>query len=94
MRPQTGTAGQMDDFDVGKRLQNLRNAAGLSQRQLAEASGVRHGQISMVETNKSSPSVSSLRKILGGPNITMSEFFDPHPPVAPSFFSGPIRCAI
>jgi len=31
----------------------------------------------MVETNKSSPSVATLRKILGGLDISMSEFFEP-----------------
>ncbi|WP_349358002.1 cupin domain-containing protein [Stappia sp.] len=67
----------MDDFDVGGRLRELRAQYGLSQRQLAEAAGVPHGQISMIETNKSSPSVASLRKILGGLGVGMSEFFEP-----------------
>lgn len=67
----------MQDFDVGARLRELRGEAGLSQRQLAEASGVPHGQISMIETGRSSPSVASLRKILGGLGVTMSQFFEP-----------------
>ncbi len=66
-----------DEFDVGNRLKALRQQFGLSQRQLAEAAGVPHGQISMIETNRSSPSVASLRKILGGMNMSMSEFFEP-----------------
>lgn len=66
-----------DDFDVGGRLKALRTQFGMSQRQLAEAAGVPHGQISMIETNRSSPSVASLRKILGGFGISMSEFFEP-----------------
>ena len=67
----------MGDFDVGARLRELRTNKGFSQRQLAEAAAVPHGQISMVETNKSSPSVATLRKILGGLDVTMSEFFEP-----------------
>ncbi len=67
----------MDDFDVGARLKALRVQAGLSQRQLANAAAVPHGQVSMIETNRSSPSVASLRKILGGMNLSMSEFFEP-----------------
>lgn len=67
----------MLEFDVGGRLKELRVLFGLSQRQLAEAANVPHGQISMIETNKSSPSVASLRKILGGMNIGMAEFFEP-----------------
>lgn len=79
----------MESFDVGKRLHDLRRTAGLSQRQLAEASGVPHGQISMIETNRSSPSVSSLRKILGGLAISMSEFFEPDQPQSQSVFFKP-----
>lgn len=79
----------MQEFDVGARLKDLRQALGLSQRQLAEASGVPHGQISMIETNRSSPSVASLRRILGGLNITMSEFFEPDTPSSAAVFFKP-----
>ena len=65
----------MMDFDVGARLKEIRLAAGLSQRELAERSGVTHGLISMIEQNKSSPSVASLRKILSGVSMTMAGFF-------------------
>lgn len=67
----------MEDFDLGGRLRRLRQEKGLSQRDLALAAGVPHGQISMVETNRSSPSVASLRKILSGMNLSMAEFFEP-----------------
>ncbi len=79
----------MHDFDVGARLRDLRAAAGLSQRGLADRSGVPHGQISMIETNRSSPSVASLRKILGGLNITLAEFFDPERPANGAVFFRP-----
>lgn len=69
----------MDEFDLGAQLRRLRMQKGLSQRDLAQAAGVPHGQISMIETNKSSPSVASLRKILSGMNTSMAEFFDPVP---------------
>lgn len=76
-----------DDFDVGGRLKALRQAAGLSQRQLAERAGVPHGQISMIETGRSSPSVASLRRILGGLGTTMSAFFEPdHKPGTRVFY--------
>ncbi len=76
-----------DEFDVGERLKTLRQDAGLSQRQLAERAGVPHGQISMIETGRSSPSVASLRRILGGLGITMSAFFEPdETPAAQVFF--------
>ena len=65
------------EFDVGSRLREIRAAAGLSQRQLAERAGVPNGLISMIEQNRSSPSVASLRKILGGVPMTMADFFEP-----------------
>lgn len=67
----------MVDFDVGQRLKSLRQSAALSQRQLADSANVPNGMISQIETNKNSPSVATLRKILSGLNITMSEFFEP-----------------
>ncbi len=67
----------MAEFDVGARLKEIRVQSGMSQRQLAMAADVPHGQISMIETNKNSPSVASLRRILGGLNLGMSEFFEP-----------------
>ncbi len=79
----------MEDFDVGGRLRELRSRFGLSQRQLAETAGVPHGQISMIETNKSSPSVASLRRILGGLGIGMSEFFEPDTQTDQSVFFTP-----
>lgn len=79
----------MQEFNVGVRLRAMRVAAGMSQRQLAEASGVPHGQISMIETNRSSPSVASLRKILGGLTVSMSEFFEPDAPLSKAVFFKP-----
>ena len=55
----------MGEFDVGARLKAIRIQNSMSQRQLAEASGVPHGQISMIETNKSSPSVASFAQNIG-----------------------------
>lgn len=65
----------MTEFDIGKRLKTLREARGLSQRQLAQRAGVTNGQISMIEQNKVSPSVSNLKKILDGMPMGLSEFF-------------------
>jgi transcriptional regulator with XRE-family HTH domain len=65
------------EFDVGARLPEIRQVHGLTQRQLAEKAGVPHGLISMIERNHNSPSVSSLRKILGGLPMTITEFFEP-----------------
>lgn len=63
-------------FDVGGRLREIRLAAGLSQRELAARSGVTHSLISLIEQNRNSPSVASLRKILDGVPMSMVNFFD------------------
>ena len=84
---------QNGDFDVGARLRAMRQAAGLSQRRLAELSGVPHGQVAMIETNRSSPSVASLRRILGGLSVTLAEFFEPDRPASDAivFRAGELR---
>ncbi|ALA20090.1 cupin domain-containing protein [Chelatococcus daeguensis] len=73
-------------FDVGARLRQIRQAAGLSQRELASRAGVTHGLISLIEQNKNSPSVASLRKILEGIPMTMAQFFEEDRPVRNKVF--------
>lgn len=63
------------DIDIGARLQALRAEHGFSQRELAQRAGVTNATISMIEQNKTSPSVGSLKKVLDGFPIAMSEFF-------------------
>ncbi|WP_428994944.1 helix-turn-helix domain-containing protein, partial [Escherichia coli] len=53
-------------LDVGARLQTIRKLKGLSQRELAKRAGVTNSTISMIEKNSVSPSISSLKKVLGG----------------------------
>ena len=74
------------DFDIGARLKAMRSASALSQRQLAERAGVPHAQISNVEKNKVSPSVATLRKILGGLGVGMADFFEPERQLPPGPF--------
>jgi transcriptional regulator with XRE-family HTH domain len=61
--------------DVGGRLRAVRLQHGLSQRELAKRAGLTHSAISLIEQNRVSPSVGSLKKILDGIPITLSEFF-------------------
>src|SRR5690606_8559833 len=79
----------MSDFDAGARLRELRTAAGMSQRQLAEASGVPHGQISMSAARRSSPARASLPNLRGGLSVSMSEFFEPDLTQSPQPFFTP-----
>lgn len=60
---------------VGTRLRVVRNLYGLSQRELARRAGVTHGTISLIESERVSPSVASLKKVLDGIPLSLSEFF-------------------
>lgn len=59
----------------GERIKSLRLEKGLSIRGLAKQSGLTHPFIAMVERNETSPSVSSLKKILSVLDVTLSDFF-------------------
>ncbi|MGB5837109.1 MAG: helix-turn-helix transcriptional regulator, partial [Albidovulum sp.] len=54
------------DFDTGSRLKAEREKRRLSQRQLAAVTGVTGSMISMIEQNRTSPSIATLKKILAG----------------------------
>ena len=62
-------------IDVGARLRSVRTSFGLSQRELARRSGVTNGLISLIEQNRVSPSVGSLKKVLDGVPMSLAEFF-------------------
>lgn len=52
---------EMSD-DIGTRLKLVRQIFGLTQRELARRAGVTNGAISLIEQNRVSPSISSLKK--------------------------------
>ena len=64
-------------MDIGERLRSLRERHGLSQRELAARAGLTNGTISLIEKNKTSPSVASLKSLLDAIPISMAEFFTP-----------------
>jgi len=61
--------------DVGSHLKAVRQMYGLSQRELAKRAGVTNGLISLIEQNRVSPSVSSLKKVLDGIPMALADFF-------------------
>ncbi|MCK5914609.1 MAG: cupin domain-containing protein [Deltaproteobacteria bacterium] len=63
------------DFDIGERLRTLRKTYGFSQRTLAKRADVTNGIISMIEQNRNSPSVATLKKILNAFPISLADFF-------------------
>ena len=62
-------------MDVGAHLKAVRTLHGLSQRELAKRAGVTNGLISLIEQNRVSPSVSSLKKVLDGIPMSLADFF-------------------
>ena len=64
-------------MDIGERLRQLREDHGLSQRELAARAGLTNGTISLIEKNRTSPSVASLKSLLDAFPISMADFFSP-----------------
>ncbi len=62
-------------MDIGIHLRTVRKMHGLSQRELAKRAGVTNGTISLIEQNRVSPSISSLRKVLAGIPMSLGDFF-------------------
>ena len=65
------------EFDLGPRLRALRAGRGLSLRTAAAMAGVTPGALSQIENGRNSPSVSTLKKILGALGTSLGEFFNP-----------------
>lgn len=62
-------------MDIGKKLQSIRKERGLSQRELAARAGLTNGTVSLIEKNKTSPSVASLKSLLDAIPMSIAEFF-------------------
>lgn len=65
----------MPDVDLGSLLRRVREARGLSQRQLAKRAGISNATISLMEANAVNPSVGALKRVLDAVPIGLSEFF-------------------
>ncbi|PIJ50860.1 transcriptional regulator [Erwinia sp. OLTSP20] len=59
----------------GRRLAEIRQQRGLSQRRVAELSGLTHSAISTIEQDKVSPALSTLQKLLKVYDLSLSAFF-------------------
>ena len=64
-----------DAAAVGSRVRQLRLVHGMSQRKLASLAGITNGAISMIEQNRVSPSIASLKKVLEVFGLSLAEFF-------------------
>jgi transcriptional regulator with XRE-family HTH domain len=61
--------------NLGLRLKQLRTRQGLSQRQLARNSGVSNATISLIEHERTDPSMGLLKRILDAMGVSFAEFF-------------------
>lgn len=61
---------------VGQRLRTLRLERGLSIRALAQQSGLNANTLSLIENNKTSPSVSTLQILAGALDVPIKAFFE------------------
>lgn len=75
--------------DVGTKIKRLRMLAGLSQRELAEKASLAAGTISLLERNKISPSIASLKAILEVFKLSLGEFFGTSQEPAEKYFFRP-----
>ena len=66
---------QDKDINIGSRMRRLRKRTGLSQRELAERCGVTNAMISLIETDRTNPSVGTLKRVLDGLSVSLSDFF-------------------
>ncbi|MFH1524765.1 MAG: cupin domain-containing protein [Chloroflexota bacterium] len=66
----------LDEIDVGRRLRELRAARGQSMRALAEKSGLNVNTLSLIENQRTSPSVSTLQQLAQTLQVSISAFFE------------------
>ena len=63
-------------IDVGKRLREIRTRHGLSIRSLAELSSLNFNTLSLIENEKTSPSVSTLQQLAQALQVPITAFFE------------------
>jgi transcriptional regulator with XRE-family HTH domain len=79
-KPSIVLSSDTEEVDVGNRVRELRTKAVLSIRALAEASNLNVNTLSMIENNKSSPSVSTLQQLAVALGVHLSAFFEARAP--------------
>jgi transcriptional regulator with XRE-family HTH domain len=67
------------EIEVGRRLRELRTEQGYSIRALAEISGLNFNTLSLIENDKSSPSVSTLQQLARALQVPITAFFEATP---------------
>jgi transcriptional regulator with XRE-family HTH domain len=66
---------ELEEISVGQRLKEIRTLRGLSMRELAERSGLNINTLSLIENQRTSPSVSTLQQLAQSLQVSITEFF-------------------
>ena len=66
-----------NNFNVGQRLQDIRNGLGLSQEQVALQAGVSTTYYGQIERNMKNPTIHVVENICSAMNVGLGEFFKP-----------------
>ena len=74
--PITEAVNDGNEFDVGRRLREVRMGRGLSIRSLADQSNLNVNTLSLIENGHTSPSVSTLQVIAQTLQVPISTFFE------------------
>jgi transcriptional regulator with XRE-family HTH domain len=69
-----------EEISVGRHLRSIRALRGLSMRALAEASGLNVNTLSLIENNRTSPSVSTLQQLATTLKVPLTSFFEAEVP--------------
>ncbi|MGD8176597.1 helix-turn-helix domain-containing protein [Marinimicrobium sp. ARAG 43.8] len=68
-------SGDLEALEVGRRLRQVRELNGLSQRELARRANATNSNISLIEQGQVSPSVGLLARLLEAIPISLAQFF-------------------
>jgi transcriptional regulator with XRE-family HTH domain len=74
--------------EVRHEISRIRRERGLSQRQLAELSGVDRPALNQIEGGHRSPTIDTLGKLASGLGVEVADFF---PKAQPDLFSGAVK---
>jgi transcriptional regulator with XRE-family HTH domain len=77
--PTQNSAARGDTDSVGKKIREIRSRRRFSLRELAEMSGLSINTLSLVENDKTSPSVSTLQQLARALEVPMTAFFESEP---------------
>jgi transcriptional regulator with XRE-family HTH domain len=67
---------EANGISVGKRLREIRTLRGLSLKSLAGMSGLNINTLSLIENERTSPSVSTLQQLAQSLQVSITEFFE------------------